>query len=241
MQDHAADRVRTPFAAFPTARPSREAGTGHPASTGRAAAVAALIFSSACATAELQSARLAGPGKFEITPGLTVATASANGMSERTTTQFGIQVARGLASWADLRLRYEYIDIADDAEDGFNIVGFGPKFGLVADRLALHTPLGFAFGGQVTDGSETLVFRPTVLYTHPVTEQIELTTAGKGFVWLNDDSVDNLLGADLGLGLSTDLERWVFRPEFGFLKNPGEDGTIWHWSVGFTLYPRAEN
>ena len=205
------------------------------------AAVAALILSSACATAELQSARLAGPGKFEITPGLTVGTASANGESERTTTQFGIQVATGLASRVDLRLRYEYIDIAEDEEEGFNIAEFGPKFGVVADRLAIHTPVGFAFGGRVTDSSDSWVFRPMVLFTHPISDQIELTTAGKGLIWLNDDSLDNLLGADLGLGLSTDLERWVFRPEFGFLKNPGEDGTLWHWSVGFTLYPGPEN
>lgn len=241
MQDHAADRVRTRFAALPAARPSGGAGTGHPAPRGRAAVVAALILSSSCATAELQSARLAGPGKFEITPGLTVVTASANGESERTTTQFGVRVATGLTSGVDLRLRYEYIDFADDAEEGFNIAEFGPKFGVVVDRLAIHTPVGFAFGGQVTDRSESLVFRPTVLYTHPIIDQIELTTVGKGFIWLNDDAGDNLLGADLGLGLSTDLERWVFRPEFGFLKNPGEDGTIWHWSVGFTLYPGDEN
>ena len=91
------------------------------------------------------------------------------------------------------------------------------------------------------DSSDSWVFRPTVLFTHPISDQIELTTAGKGFMWLNDDSADNLIGADLGLGLSTDLERWVFRPEFGFLKNPGEDGTVWHWSVGFTLYPGDEN
>ena len=241
MQDQATDRVRTRFAAFPAARPSGGAGTGHPASRGRAAAVAALILSSACGTAELQSARLAGPGNFEITPGLTVATVSGDGESERTATQFGVRVATGLTSGIDLRLRYEYIDIAEDGGEGFNIAEFGPKFGLVADRLAIHAPVGFAFGGQVTDRSESLVFRPTVLFTHPISDQIELTTAGKGFIWLNDDSLDNLLGADLGLGLSTDLERWVFRPEFGFLKNPGEDGTLWHWSVGFTLYPGDEN
>ena len=241
MPDHAADRVRTRFAALPAARASAGAGTGHRAPRGRAAAVAALILSSACAVAELQSARLAGPGNFEITPGLSVVTVSGNGESERTTTHFGVRVARGLASGVDLRLRYEYIDFADDAEEGFNIAEFGPKFGVVADRLAVYAPVGFAFGGGVTRSSDSWVFRPTVLYTHPISDQIELTTAGKGFIWLNDDSVDNLIGADLGLGLSTDLERWVFRPEFGFLKNPGEDGTVWHWSVGFTLYPGDEN
>jgi len=46
-------------------------------------------------------------------------------------------------------------------------------------------------------------------------------------------------GANLGLGLSSDPDRWVVRPEFGFLRDPGEEGTLWHWSVGFTFFPDA--
>ena len=206
------------------------------------AAVAALALSlSGCAASDLQSARLAGPGNFEITPSYTMGSYSVGGETERTTNQFGIQVARGLTPRIDLRMRYEYIDIAPEREEGFSILGFGPKFGLVEDRLAIHAPVGFAFGGDVDDSSESWMFRPTVLFTHTINDHAEITTAGKGVIWLNADDTDNLYGAGLGLGLSSDLDRWVVRPEFGFLRNPGEEGTLWHWSVGFTFFPDAEN
>ena len=205
-------------------------------------AVSALVLSlSGCVTSDLQSARLVGPGNFEITPSYTMGSLSGNGETERTTNQFGVQVARGLTPRIDLRLRYEYIDIAPEREEGFNILGFGPKFGLVEDRLADHMPVGFAFGGNVDDSSESWMFRPTVLFTHTINDHAEITTAGKGVIWLTEDDIDPLLGANLGLGLSSDLDRWVVRPEFGFLKDPGEEGTLWHWSVGLTLFPGTGN
>ena len=53
------------------------------------AAVLALILSlSACVTSDLQSARLVGPGKFEVTPSYTMASFSGDGQTERTTNQF---------------------------------------------------------------------------------------------------------------------------------------------------------
>lgn len=206
------------------------------------AAVAALVLSlSACVTSDLQSARLVGPGNFEITPSYAMGSFTGNGETERTTNQFGIQVARGLTPRIDLRLRYEYIDIAPEEEEGFSIFGFGPKFGVVEDRLAILAPVGFAFGGNVDDSSESWMFRPTLLFTHTINDHAEITTAGKGVIWLNSDETENLIGANLGLGLSSDLDRWVVRPEFGFLRDPGEEGTLWHWSVGFTLFPSAGN
>ena len=208
--------------------------------TARAAVPALILTLSACATSDLQSARLVGPGNFEITPSYTMGSLSGNGQTERTTNQFGIQVAGGLTPRIDLRMRYEYIDIAPERGEGFSILGFGPKFGVVEDRLAFLAPVGFAFGGDVIS-SDSWMFRPTVLLTHAINDHAEITAAGKGVIWLNADDADNLIGASLGLGLSSDLDRWVIRPEAGFLRNPGEEGTLWHWSVGFTLFPGDGN
>lgn len=209
--------------------------------TATAAVSALVLWSSGCVTSALQSARLVGPGNFEITPSYSMGSFTGNGDTERTTNQFGIQVATGLTPRIDLRLRYEYIDVAPEREEGFNILGFGPKFGVVEDRLAIYVPVGFAFGGNVDDSSDSWVFRPTVLFTHTINDHAEITTAGKGVIWLNADDTENLIGAGLGLGLSSDLDRWVVRPEAGFLRDPGEEGTLWHWSVGFTLFPGAGN
>lgn len=207
--------------------------------TAGAAFSALALLLSGCAASELQSARLVGPGRFEITPSYTTASFSGGGETERATNQFGIQVATGLAARIDVRLRYEYIDFVPESEVGFSILDFGPKFGLVEDRLAIHTPVGFAFGSNVDASSESWMFRPTVLFTHTINDYAEITTAGKGVIWLNEDDLDPLLGANLGLGLSSNSDRWVVRPEFGFLRDPGEEGTLWHWSVGFTFFPDA--
>ena len=226
MQSRYVVRSPTVFAELPTAR----------------AAIPALVLSlSGCVTSDLQSARMVGPGNFEITPSYTMGSLSVGGETERMTNQFGIQVATGLTHRIDLRLRYEYIDPAPEREEGLNILGFGPKFGLVEDRLAIYAPVGFAFGGSVDDISESWMFRPTVLLTHRINDNAEITTAGKGVIALNEDDLDPLLGASLGLGLSSDLDRWVVRPEFGFLRELGEEGILWHWSVGFTLFPHAGN
>ncbi|MCY3807999.1 MAG: hypothetical protein OXG58_00925 [Gemmatimonadetes bacterium] len=52
---------------------------------------------------------------------------------------------------------------------------------------------------------------------------------------LGEDAPDDFVGVNLGLGLSSDRDRWVIRPEVGFLKDPGEEGTLWQWSLGFSF------
>lgn len=212
---------------------SRNAGT--------AAVLAVVLSSSACAFSDLQSARLAGPGRWEVTPGYSSTSFSNRGETERVVNQFGVQVATGLTPRVDLRVRYDYIDFVDDDEDeGVGIVGFGPKFGLVKDRLALYAPVGFTFGRDI-ESSDSWQFQPTVLLTYPVNDHAEITTSGRGVIWLSEDDLENLFGANLGLGLSSDLDRWVIRPEVGFLKDPGEEGTLWQWSLGFSLFSGSAN
>ena len=176
-----------------------------------------------------------------MTPGYSSASISNDGQTERVVNQFGVQVATGLTPQVDLRLRYAYLDFVDEeADEGISVMGFGPKFGLVKDRVALYAPVGFTFGSDV-DTSESWQFQPTVLLTYPVNDHAEITTSGRGVIWLNADDTDNLFGANLGLGLGPDLHRWVVRPEVGFLKDPGEEGTLWQWSVGFTLFSGSGN
>jgi hypothetical protein len=47
------------------------------------------------------------------------------------------------------------------------------------------------------------------------------------------DDPEALVALNLGLGLGPH-ERWVVRPEIGFLWNPGEDGRYMHLSLGFS-------
>ncbi len=42
-----------------------------------------------------------------------------------------------------------------------------------------------------------------------------------------------LWGLNLGIGISTDLDKWSFRPEIGFMKNIYKDaeGTMWNFGL----------
>lgn len=206
-------------------------------STGRAAAVLSLIVPfSACAFSDLQSARLVGPGRFEITPSYSSVGLSADGETDKLQNNVGVQVATGLVPRVDARVRYEHITFPDsDSGERASILGAGPKFGLVEDRLAVYAPVGVAFYSDL-DSGETWQLQPSVLFTYPFSDHAEFTASLRGVIWLSEDEWEDLIGANLGLGLSSDLNRWVVRPEAGYLKNPGEEGTIWQWSLGFTVF-----
>ena len=212
-----------------------------PSNIGRAAAVLSLIvLLSACSTiSDLQSARLVGPGELEVTSNYSSASLAYDGESDSIDNHLGVQVATGLMHKVDLRLRYGYLSFPN-SDDGSSFLAFGPKFGVIEDRVAIYAPMGFAFGNDI-EVADTWEFHPTILLSHRFSDNFlsdyaEVTVSGRAVLGLNDDSDQALFGSNLGLGLSSDLDRYVIRPEVGFLKDPGEEGTVWQWSVGFTIY-----
>lgn len=208
--------------------------------SGRIAGLTALACCSiiqACAPtfSEIQSARLAGPGRVELTPSYSSTFLSGDGGTEKAQDHFGVQFATGVSESVDLRVRYEYIKIEDD---GVHVLGLGPKFGLIEDRAAFYIPVGTAIDEGIQSG-DLFSFHPTLLYTWPVNPSFELTASGKAILWVDRD-IDDYLGFNLGAGISSDLTRWAIRPEGGVLINPGEDGRFWHLSVGFTYYAERD-
>jgi hypothetical protein len=195
------------------------------------------ILSAGCVApfSELQSARLAGPNRVEVTPSASMVWASEDGDTDRVQNHFGVQVATGISSRTDLRLRLERIELRG-GDGGANIVGLGPKFGLVADRAAFYVPVGFGFGEDI-EMSETWQVHPTLLLTYPAHPTIEVNGSLKALVPLVErDQIDDLVAFNIGLGIGPDLQRWAIRPEVGFLFNPGESGHYRHFSIGFTYY-----
>lgn len=202
---------------------------------GRATEVlfAILVVTTGCAPtfSDLQSARLVGPGRLEVTPSYSYVQVAADGEREKLQQNFGVQLATGVSERVDARARYEIVKIGAKY---VSIVGAGPKLGFGSDRAALYTPIGFAFGSEI-EASKTFQIQPTLLLTFPVNRNVEVNAGGKALVWF-DRSNEDLLAFNLGLGLSQDLEEWAFRPEAGVMVNPGESGSFWHFSVGFTRF-----
>ncbi|HQU71054.1 MAG TPA: hypothetical protein PKV71_06630 [Calditrichia bacterium] len=52
---------------------------------------------------------------------------------------------------------------------------------------------------------------------------------------IGNPDLDVLVAFNLGLGISSDLNRWALRPEVGYLFNPGENGHYFHWSLGVSV------
>jgi len=188
-----------------------------------------LYCSCAPVFSDMQSAKLAGKGNFEATPGFTTNSLTEEGETEHIQDHFGFQVGYGLSNRFDLRARYEHVRVADDGGNT-NVFGIGPKLSLLTDRIAAYIPVGFAFGGDV-DGIEELEVQPTLLFTVPVGKYIEINPSLKGIIG------DDFYGVfNLGLGISSNLGKYAIRPEYGLLFNTGENGHYSQFSIGATIY-----
>jgi hypothetical protein len=187
-----------------------------------------VVASPGCAPvfSDFQSAKLVGRDRVEVTPSYSnVSFSGKNGGHAQD--EYGLQVATGVLDRVDLRARYVRVE-------GINAVAFGPKIGLVKDKVALAVPVGFAFGKGVDSGKSWAV-HPTLLLTAPLNSHVELNASSKGLIPLSSGGGDSLFAVNLGAGFGN-LERWAIRPEVGFLFDPGKAGHYTQLGVGLTLF-----
>ncbi len=188
---------------------------------------------------DLQSAKLAGKGNFEVTPGYSSISASDEGESQKVQENYGVQIGYGVTKFMDLRLRYEYLRATVDPETtaNVNIIGFGPKFRLAKNWLALYVPIGFAFGGDMEAGasSDTWQIHPTLLATLTFGKYLEINPSAKIMIPFSKAEFDTLYAFNLGFAVSTDVNKWAIRPEVGLCTGPDLGGTFLQFSIGFTL------
>ena len=187
-----------------------------------------VLASPGCAPvfSDFQSAKLVGRGRVEATPSYSSVSFSGNN-GGHVQDEYGLQLATGVLDRLDLRARYVRVE-------GVNVLGFGPKIGLVKDKVALAVPVGFAFGNGV-DSGESWAVHPTLLLTAPVNPHLELNASTKGLIPLSSRGGDALVAVNVGAGFGN-LQRWAIRPEVGFLFNPGKSGHYTQLGVGLTLF-----
>jgi len=194
-------------------------------------AIAVLAQSCAPVFSDLQSARLVGKGNVEATPSYSTVGFSEEGESEGIQNHVGLQLAYGISSKIDLRLRYEYIWLKEGEDYSKSVIGLGPKFSLLENKIAFYLPVGRALGEET---SETWQLHPTLLLTFPAMEdKLDISFSSKYLIAFCEDC-DNLVAFNLGLALSKNVKRWAIRPEYGLLFNPGESGRFYHFSIGFS-------
>ncbi|MBK9980960.1 MAG: hypothetical protein IPP15_00815 [Saprospiraceae bacterium] len=192
-----------------------------------------LLFQS-CAPvfSELQSARLAGKKRIELTPSYSTVSSSSDGETDGLQNELGLHAAYGVTPKMDFRVRYQYAWAkGDDFNNGISMIGFGPKISLLENKIALSLLAGTAFGEDITDAWE---FQPSMLFTLPAVEnKIDITLAPK-YIFTFCEDCDDFVAVNLGLAISSDLSSWAIRPEYGRLYDFGEAGHVGQFSIGFS-------
>lgn len=187
--------------------------------------------------ADQQSARMLPARGIELNGSYSTVSFRNEGESEHVQDQFGARFAYGLSDRTELRFTYERIELDDDFEaDGLNLFGAGVKLGLVPERLALYVPVGMMTGEDLESG-DTWTVAPTLLGTWRASPQFELNPSVKAIYPFAAEDPEVFLGFHLGAGISTDLDRWAVRPEVGAVINPGDDGTVLGFTLGFSFRP----
>ena len=196
-----------------------------------------LAFLTGCVApfSDIQSAKLLGKGNVEVTPSYSSVSVTSEGETEHVQNHLGVQAGFGLLEFMDLRVRYERItgDLDEEESFGVNVIGFGPKFRLAKNWLALYVPVGFAFGEDI-EIAETWQVHPTLLATFPFGKSFELNPSAKVMIPLKKNELDTLYAFNLGAAISTDVSKWAIRPEVGICTN-FEGGHYMHFSIGLSL------
>lgn len=179
---------------------------------------------------ELQGARLVGEGNAEITPYYTTVSGGDQEDYGGVQNQIGLNMAVGLSSKMDLRMRVENIWLKDDDfSNGYAVVGVGPKLSLVENIMSAYLPVGRALGENTSDSWE---IQPTLLLTLPAVENILDINLTPKYIFNLCEDCDDYLAFNLGLAVSNNLSKWAFRAEYGLLYDPGETGHYGQFSVG---------
>jgi hypothetical protein len=193
----------------------------------------ALVVGQGCAPM-FSDARLVGRGQTEVTASLTPTGASVMGDSRYLMNDYRIQGMHGVSDRLDLGAGYARLQMTKGGA-GAHAFGFGPKIGLVPDRVAIATRVGFLFGDEVPV-QKSWHMEPALLFTVPITDSVDLNPSARLLVPFCDDC-ETLFGFNVGLGISPPSWRLKLRPEMGLLFSSRESGAVWTMGIGLSFRP----
>ncbi len=148
---------------------------------------------------------------------------------------FGFGVGYGISDRFNMKLRYERIntkysfEIFDEEIDisGLNYFELSNKFSLKKDKFALSIPLSI----YLYEGESLFSLDPRFFFTFRNNDTFEFNLIPKAHVLIGD-GIGFMPGINFGVGLSSNLNEWAIRPEFGF------DG-YFTFGVGVNYYIKA--
>ncbi len=193
--------------------------------------LAALALSTAC-TPIFSDARMLRPAQVEVTPAVSPVYVSENRDTTHVWNDYGVRAMFGVSDRLNVGVGYNRTQLSLGEDYGFNSIAFGPKVGLVADRVAVAVPVGFSFGEDI-EVADSWQVHPTLLMTFPMNQRVDFNPAVR-FVIPTREGADTLIAVHAGFGVRTG-RRLILRPEAAFVFNPGEDGVVWTFGLGASL------
>lgn len=185
----------------------------------------------------MQGAKLIQAGAVEATGLFSSVSRTDDGESTHLQNHIGLRTAIGVHDKLNLRFSYENAFGSDI--DAIHVLMIGSKAPIMTDWVALYIPLSVAFGSGVST-SESWQLQPTALFTVPLSDNLEFNPSAKWIVPFSSDQ-GNLIAVNFGAGISTNIDKWVLRPEIGLLYDPGSGGHNTHYSLGISFYPLFED
>lgn len=163
---------------------------------------------------------------------------SYDGETESSSNSYGLRTGYGLGDEFDIKFSWisqnSTYDFLDDLKVNYFV--FTPKYSIGDGKLAFAVPIGIVTSkyGEGDREHETYV-TPQVLFNYPFSDIIEAGINARYIIPFVEDT-DNLIGIDVGVGISGDLSQWVVRPELGLVFNPGEEGIFLSPGVSFSYF-----
>jgi hypothetical protein len=188
--------------------------------------------------ANMQDARMIGKGGARLT-GYWYGLEDAGVDVEKVANVYGGLLGIGSSDRTEVQFRLDHFDFVNDDDDdsGYSFVSVGPKIGFSENRLAFLVPLGMYVGEDMA--FESVQIHPTLLATQPVRGGFEVNGAAKLVLPFDQDYFTWMcLGA--GVGLSSNLDRWVLMPELSYsiCLDEGEVHPVWTYGVALVILTR---
>lgn len=146
----------------------------------------------------------------------------------------GVGINYGMTKKFNFSARYEHLFVNEEATIDFlrdelasdyHFVEFGAKVSIVQDVIALEVPISYYKAyGNLNFENEFYLFHPKLYLTYHLDEHFEISAIPNAMINTEGNVLPGLI---VGLGISNDLQRWAFRPEFGY-------NGIFNGGVGFT-------
>ncbi len=143
-------------------------------------------------------------------------------VNEKVNTNLGFRAGYGISNRFDLKFRYERLRplLEEDLMEtnGVNYFTLSPRFAIIPDYLSTSVDIGlYTYSVEDEYNDQIFYFSPKIQLSIPVKQYLDISLGLKLDVFPSESAT--YLGTTLGIGVSTNTDRWAFRPEIGLMKD----------------------